>query len=91
MSELVAADRRPRKLTRKVTRKMTSPTTRIWLLLAIAVAAVLAANAHLIYVAAMSEPACVTHLKQGEGNATRGLFSAAQSSCSPPAAGAGHS
>ena len=67
-------------------------TTRIWLLLAAAVAVVLAANAHLIYVATMSQPACLTHLKQGEGDATRGLFSAAHSSCSPPTAvNAGHS
>jgi hypothetical protein len=64
---------------------------RLWLLLAVAVAAVVAANAHLVYVATMSQPACVTHLKQGESDATRGLFSAAQSSCSPPAAGAGRS
>jgi hypothetical protein len=64
--------------------------TRIWLLLAIAVAAVLAANAHLIYVATMSQPPCVPHLKQGEGDAARGLFSAAQSSCSPKS-GQGHS
>ena len=64
---------------------------RLWLVVALAAAAVLAANAHLIYVATISQPACVTHLRQGEGNVERGLFSAAQSSCSPPLAGAGHS
>lgn len=64
---------------------------RLWLVVAIAVAAVLAANAHLIYVATISQPACVTHLRQGEGNVERGLFSAAQSSCPPPAAATGHS
>jgi uncharacterized membrane protein len=80
MSEVTATERRPR------------TKTRTWLLIAAAVAAVLAANAHLIYVATTSQPACVAHLKQGEGDAARSLFSAAQSSCSPAvAAGAGHS
>jgi hypothetical protein len=63
-------------------------TIRLWLLLvAVMVAIVVAANAHLIYVANTSQPACVTHLTQGEGDATRGLFRAAQSSCSPPELG----
>jgi hypothetical protein len=66
-------------------------TIRLWLLLAAIAAIVVAANAHLVYVATTSQPACVTHLKQGEGNATRGLFSAAQSSCSPAAVNVGHS
>ena len=78
MSEFATADKRPR------------TTARIWLLLAIAVAAILAANAHLIYVATMSQPPCVAHLRQGEGDAARGLFSAAQSSCSSPVSGRGH-
>jgi len=68
------------------------PMIGLWVLLAVAAAVFIAANAHLIYVATMSQPACLTHLKQGEGNATRGLFSAAQSSCSPQTAvNAGHS
>ena len=58
----------------------------LWVLLAVAAAVFIAANAHLIYVATMSQPACLAHLKQGEGDATRGRFSAAQSSCSPPTA-----
>jgi anti-sigma-K factor RskA len=78
MSEFATTDKRPR------TR------TRIWLLLAIAVAAVLTANVRLIYVATMSQPPCVAHLRQGEGDAARGLFSAAQSSCSSPVSGRGH-
>jgi hypothetical protein len=62
-------------------------TIRLWLLIAALAAVVVAANAHLVYVATTSQPACVAHLAQGEGDATRGLFSAAQSSCSPaPAA-----
>jgi hypothetical protein len=55
----------------------------LWLLSAAGVAALLAANAHLVYVATTSQPACVAHLRTGDGNAERGLFSAAQSSCSP--------
>ena len=79
MSELATAAKRP------------ETPTRIWLLLAAAVAAVLAANAHLVYVATMSQPACVPHLKQGQGDAAHGLFSAAQSPCSSPVSSPGHS
>jgi anti-sigma-K factor RskA len=55
----------------------------LWLISAVAIAAILAANAHLVYVATTSQPACVAHLRTGDGSAERGLFSAAQSSCSP--------
>ena len=75
MNELAAHHRRPSK----------RAITRIWLLVALAVVAILAANAHLIYVAITLQPACVAHLRQGEGSGERGLFSAAQSSCSPTA------
>jgi hypothetical protein len=54
---------------------------RLWLLVTIAVAVMIAANAHLVYVATSSQPECVAHLRQGEGTPSR--FSAAQSSCSP--------
>jgi len=82
MNELTMADQQPR----------VRPMISFWVLLAVAAAVFIAANAHLIYVATMSQPACLTHLKQGEGDATRGLFSAAHSSCSPPTAvNAGHS
>ena len=82
MNEPIISDQRPRSRTM----------IRLWLLLAAAIGIVLAANAHLIYVATTSQPACITHLRQGEGDATRGLFSAAVSSCSPePAVNAGHS
>ena len=82
MNEFAMPDKQPR----------ARPMISFWVLLAVAVAAFVAANAHLAYVATMSQPACVTHLKQGEGDATRGLFSAAESSCSPPTAvNAGHS
>src|SRR5262249_37064366 len=56
---------------------------RLWLLVGGALAALLAANAHLLYVAMTSHPPCVTHVRQGEGSVDRGLFSAAQSSCTP--------
>jgi uncharacterized membrane protein len=81
MNELVMPGKQPRPGT----------AIRLWTLLAAAVALVLAANAHLVYVAIKSQPACVTHLEQGKGDAARGLFSAADSSCSPAAAGAGRS
>ncbi|OCK57863.1 hypothetical protein [Bradyrhizobium sp. LMTR 3] len=82
MIDLAGSDRQPR------ARAM----IRLWVLLAAAAAVFVAANAHLIYVATVSQPACVAHLKQGEGDAARGQFSAARSACSPPAAvNAGHS
>ena len=39
------------------------------------------ANAHLVYVAFASQPGCMRHVRQGEGDGPRGIFSAAQSSC----------
>ena len=54
---------------------------RLWLLVACGVLALLAANAHLLYVASTSQPACVGHLREA-GNAP-GLYRAANSSCSP--------
>ena len=53
----------------------------IWLLVAGGVTALLAANAHLIYVATASQPACVSHLR--DAGDTPGQFRAAKSSCSP--------
>lgn len=47
----------------------------------------LIANAHLVYVATWSEPACVHHLRQGEPAAPGAQYSAAQSACSPPGIG----
>jgi len=44
---------------------------------------VLIANSHLVYVAIMSQPECVAHVRQGEGSAKDGKFSAARSSCTP--------
>ena len=46
------------------------------------VALVLAANAHLVYVAVTTQPDCVTHLKQADADHS-GLYRAATSACSP--------
>ena len=81
MNDLARSDKQPR----------ARPMITLWVLLAAAAAIFVAANAHLIYVATMSQPACVAHLKQGEGDAARGQFTAARSSCSPLAVNAGHS
>lgn len=48
-----------------------------------AVLALIAANAHLVYVAVMSQPDCVQHIHGGDVVPGRGGFSAAQSSCGP--------
>jgi hypothetical protein len=66
----------------------------VWLLLGLVAALFVAANAHLVYVATVSQPACVEHLGQGQvrdqvrgkmqdqGSAGPSRFAAAQSSCS---------
>jgi hypothetical protein len=64
-------------------RKTGRATFWLCLLIASGLFLVAAANAHLVYVASSSQPACVAHLRQGEGSKGLGLFSAAQSSCSP--------
>jgi hypothetical protein len=76
MSDFAMRDRRSRPARR----------IHIWILLAVAAAGLLAANAHLVYVATTSQPACVMHVKPGEAGKASGLFSAAKSSCSPIAA-----
>ena len=55
----------------------------LWLLIGSSVAALLAANAHLVYVATASQPACVSHVIDS-GDAS-GKFRAAKSSCTPAA------
>jgi hypothetical protein len=55
----------------------------IWLAVAFSLALLAFANAHLLYVAVMSQPDCVAHVRQGEGAASAGMFSAAKSSCRP--------
>ncbi|MCC8935660.1 hypothetical protein H8A99_03900 [Bradyrhizobium sp. Arg68] len=55
----------------------------LWLLVASGLIALLAANAHLLYVASTSQPACVGHFRQGDPGEGAGLYRAAKSSCSP--------
>lgn len=52
----------------------------IWLAAA-ALIALLAANAHLIYVASMSQPDCVAHAKADGTVPKGGAYGAAKSSC----------
>lgn len=53
----------------------------VWLGVGVFVAAILAANAHLAYVAFTSAPACVEHVKGGDAAPPSSAFSAAKSSC----------
>jgi hypothetical protein len=55
----------------------------VWLLVIAGLLVVGVANWHLVHVATTSEPDCVAHLRPGEGHGEQGVFSAAQSSCSP--------
>jgi hypothetical protein len=63
----------PRKRTRLI----------VWLAVTAGLLVVAGANWHLVHVAMTSQPDCIEHLRPGHGDAERGLFSAAQSSCSP--------
>jgi hypothetical protein len=51
----------------------------LWVLIAGAVLLVAGANAHLVYVATMSQPDCVRHVRVGDAGSTQ--FTAAQSTC----------
>jgi len=55
----------------------------LWLSIGAGLLLLLIANSHLVYVAIVSQPECVTHVRQGEGSAKDGKFSAARSSCTP--------
>ena len=54
---------------------------RVGLLVAGGVLALLLANAHLVYVAFSSQPDCVAHVRDGEGERPAGAYRAAKSSC----------
>ena len=43
----------------------------IWLLVGLGLLVLVAANGHLVYVAMTSQPDCVAHVRQGEGNGTQ--------------------
>ena len=55
----------------------------VWAAIGAGLLLVLIANSHLVYVAIVSQPECVAHLRQGEGDPGQGKFSAARSSCTP--------
>lgn len=55
----------------------------IWLLVGLTMLLLVVANGHLVYVAMTSQPDCVAHIRQGEGNGADERFSAARSSCTP--------
>jgi len=55
----------------------------IWLAVAAGLLLVVGANAHLLYAAVTSQPACVLHLRSGDGGADHGRFIAARSACTP--------
>ena len=57
--------------------------TILWLAIGAGLLLVLIANSHLVYMAVVSQPDCVAHVRQGEGSAKDGKFSAARSSCTP--------
>lgn len=50
-------------------------------LVGLALAAVVFANAHLLYVATRSQPTCVPHAKAGDAPSPAAPFSAARPSC----------
>jgi hypothetical protein len=55
----------------------------LWVMIGAGVLLVLIANSHLVYMAIISQPECVAHVRQGEGAPKEGKFSAARSSCTP--------
>ena len=55
----------------------------VWAAIGAGLLLLLIANSHLVYMAFVSQPECVAHVRQGEGSAKDGKFSAAQSSCTP--------
>jgi hypothetical protein len=55
----------------------------VWVAIGAGLLLLLMANSHLVYVAIVSQPECVVHLRQGEGDPKEGKFSAARSSCTP--------
>ena len=55
----------------------------VWAAVGAGLLLLLIANSHLVYMAFVSQPECVAHVRQGEGSAKDGKFSAARSSCTP--------
>jgi hypothetical protein len=57
--------------------------TVVWAAVGAGLLLLLIANSHLLYMAVISQPECVAHVRQGEGSPKDGKFSAAKSSCTP--------
>ena len=55
----------------------------LWLAVCAGLLLVIGANAHLVYVAIMSQPECVAHVRPGETAPDQARFGAARSSCNP--------
>jgi hypothetical protein len=55
----------------------------LWGMIGAGLLLLLIANSHLVYMAIVSQPECVAHVRQGEGDPAQGKFSAARSSCTP--------
>jgi len=64
------------------TRRRATKSATVWLLVVAGLLLVAGAHAHLVYVALVSQPACVDHVRAGESGA-RGAYSAARSACVP--------
>ncbi len=55
----------------------------LWAMIGAGLLLVLIVNSHMVYMAVISQPECVAHVRQGEGVSKEGKFSAARSSCTP--------
>jgi hypothetical protein len=55
----------------------------VWAAVGAGLLLLLIANSHLVYMAVVSQPECVAHVRQGDGSARDGKFMAARSSCTP--------
>lgn len=64
-------------------RARTKRKTAIWFAVGLGLLFLVIANGHLVYVAIMSEPACVDHVRQGDPDYAQNRFRAAKSACSP--------
>jgi len=56
----------------------------LWVTISAGLLLLTVANSHLVYVAIMSQPECLAHVRQGEGMSEQRRFTAARSSCTPP-------
>jgi hypothetical protein len=65
-------------------------TVAVALAIAIGLALIVAANAHLLYVAVTSQPDCIAHVRRGDDTSKDNGFSAATSSCTAAMAKPAH-